>query len=103
MNEIQISRLISQAFEPNRGRVIWKNPECRNQTGVECGARTICAMGSSAEAFHDGMDFEENIRKATLWSPTEYDEMDIRRAVAAHVQAYRNHMITRAIRLRQWR
>jgi len=98
-----IIRLISQAFQPTRGRVLWKTPECRKQTGVECGARTICAMSSLAEAFHDGKEFEENIRKATLWSPTEYDQMDIRRAAAAQVQGYRNHMITRAIRLRQWR
>lgn len=98
-----IVKLISQAFQPNRGQVIWKNPECRPQTGVECGARTICAMNSLTKAFNDGMEIEENIRKATLWAPLEYDQMEVRRTAAALVQIYRNHMVTRAIRLRQGR
>ena len=98
-----IVNLISQAFKPNRGRVLWSNPECRNQTGVECGARAICAMYSLAKAFHDNLEFEENVRKATLWSLAEYDQMDIRRSAATHVQGYRDYMRSRAIRLRQWR
>jgi len=99
-----IVQLIDQAFKPNRGRVVWKNPECRNQVGVECGARTICAiMITLAKAHSEKAAFEDNIRRATLWSPTEYDQMQIRRAAATCVQAYREHMKSRAIRLRQWR
>jgi len=98
-----IINLISQAFQPNRGRVQWSNPACRNQTGVECGARTIWAMHSLAKAHHEKVEFEESIRRATLWSPTEYDQMDIRRNAANLVQEYRDHMKSRAIRLRQWR
>jgi len=99
-----IVNLVSQAFQPNtRGRVIWRNPECKRQTGIECRARTMYAMDSLAKAYHEKVDFEENVRRVTLWSPTEYDQMDIRRAVATSIQAYRGHMKSRAIRLRQWR
>jgi len=98
-----IVKLISQAFQPNRGQVKWSNPACRNQTGVECGARTIWAMHSLAKAHHEKIEFEESIRRATLWSPTEYDQMDIRRNAATLVQEYRDRMKSRAIRLRQWR
>jgi len=98
-----IVNLISQAFKPNRGKVKWSNPECRNQVGVECGARTICAMHTLAKAHHEKIDFEESIRKATLWFPTEYDQMDVRRDAAKIVQEYRDHMKSRAIRLRQRR
>jgi len=95
--------LISQAFTPSRGRMEWKNPVCRSQNEAECGARTICAMSSLAKAFHEEVNFDESIRLATLWTPAEYDQVAIRRSAANLVQKYRNHMKSRAIRLRQWR
>ena len=99
-----IVKLISHAFKPHRGRRMeWKNPECRNQTGVECGARTINAMSCLAKAFHEKVEFDENIRRATLWTPSEYNQMGIRRSAANLVQTYRDCMKSRAIRLRQWR
>ena len=49
-------------------------------------------MNSLAKAHHEKVEFVESIRRATLWSSTEYDQMEVRRAAATYVQAYRDHM-----------
>ena len=49
-------------------------------------------MNSLAKAHHEKVEFVDSIRRATLWSSTEYDQMEVRRAAATYVQAYRDHM-----------
>jgi len=101
--EDPVIRLITQAFSPNRGSISWIAPCSRQQTGVECGARTICALSVLAQAFCEGKTLQEGTQRATLMDATGYDQMEIRRTAARLVGEYRSNMISRAIRLRRWR
>jgi len=98
-----VIQLISQAFSPNRGTISWTTPPSQQQTGVECGARTICTLATLAKAFHDGKTLDEGTQEASLLNEAEYDQMEIRRSAANLVGEYRSHMVSRAIRIRRGR
>ena len=99
--EDPVIRLITQAFSPNRGSISWIAPSSRQQTGVECGARTICALAVLAKEFRDGKTLQEGTHSASLMDAAEYDQMEVRRTAANLLGEYRRCMISRAIRLRR--